>query len=172
VQPLQNDITRFAGRIQIAKRTLLLALLTAVLVVSLISSCNSGSQSDIEAGNTQTQTTAPTSPVTTSVDYGPPVFQVSDMIIKPRVPATGEPFDVSVVVANSGGPGEYRAELTIDEIFQSEGGIEIYDTKVFDQTIDIEANQTKTVVFDSLYLQEGIFIISIEGLEDYIEVGC
>jgi len=94
------------------------------------------------------------------------------MVIKPRVPATGEPFNVSVTVANSGGPGQYQAELVIDEIFHGEDGIEIYDTKVFNQTVDIDANQTRTISFDSLYLFEGVYIVSLGKLEDYIEVGC
>ena len=156
-------------------RGLLLLSLFLVVSVLLLSGCGIASQADIAAYDTETQPIPTTTQTTTTTNYKPAVFSVSDLTIEPREVATGELFTISVTVTNTGGSqGSHDAILYINKLqIQDPENVIIESTETFAKSVIIAACESKKVTFDSLILAaDGIYIVTIDELVDYFEVGC
>jgi len=107
-------------------------------------------------------------------------FSLSNLTIEPRAPATEELFSVSVTVTNTGDiQGIYDANLCIDQLQIVDSNdvtiistISTISTKTFHKSEVIKEGESAVITFDSLSLQEGLYIVTIGYLIEYIDVGC
>ncbi len=164
------------------RQSLVLSLFLAVAIL-VISGCSAASQADTatkDLENQPTQTTATPLATTTQVtkpqtttSTGPAVFSVSNMVIEPREIATDSLFSISVTVTNTGGSqGNYDAVLYIDELFINIEVTKITPVKSITKNVTVGAGYSEEIVFDLLYLNDGLYTVAVGDLKDYIEVGC
>ncbi len=164
-------------------RGLLLIALFLTVPILVISGCSAASQADTTTKNLETQpiqttetplaTTTQTTEPQTTTSTGPAVFSVSNMIIEPREIATDSLFSISVIVTNTGGSqGNYDAVLYIDEVFINIEVTKITPVKSITKNVTVGAGYSEEIVFDLLYLNDGLYTVAVGDLKDYIEVGC
>ena len=164
-------------------RGLLLSLLFLAVAILVISGCTATSQADASIKDTETQpiqttatpltTTNQTTEPQTATSTGPAVFSVSNMVIEPREIATDSLFSISVTVTNTGGSqGNYDAVLYIDELFINIEVTKITPAKSITKNVTVGAGYSEEIVFDLLYLNDGLYTVAVGDLKDYIEVGC
>ena len=124
-----------------------------------------------------TTTTITTPPPTTTMppptNSQPANFSVSDLTIEPRIPGEGATVDISVTVTNTGGSqGNYDAILYIDLMnMEDPDNPFIISTETFTESVVIAAAESTIVTFDKLRLQNGFYVVTIDELDDYVEVG-
>ena len=180
-------------------RGLLFLLLLLIMLVLLIMSCGVTSQADtavngietqpiqttaeqttkqIIQNNTTTSTQNTTAPNTTAsikpvTNIKPAAFIVSDMTIKPRDPAPGLTFTISVTVTNTGGSqGSYDVILYIHEMdMENIDNPTIMATMTFIESVIIAADESIIVTFEPFISDDGVYIATIDDLVDYLEVG-
>ncbi len=128
--------------------------------------------------NTTTSTQNTTAPNTTAsikpvTNIKPAVFSVSDMTIKPRDPAPGLTFTISVTVTNTGGSqGSYDVILYIHEMdMENIDNPTIMATMTFIESVIIAADESIIVTFEPFISDDGVYIATIDDLVDYLEVG-
>ena len=131
--------------------------------------------------------TTSTPPVTTTTTTTPPTvttmppptnglsasFSVSGLTIEPRIPGEGATIDISVTVTNTGGSqGNYDTILYIDLMnMEDPDNPFIISTETFTESVIIAAGESTIVTFDKLRLQNGFYVVAIDELDDYVEVG-
>ena len=131
--------------------------------------------------------TTSTPPVTTTTTTTPPTvttmppptnglsasFSVSGLTIEPRIPGEGATIDISVTVTNAGGSqGNYDTILYIDLMnMEDPDNPFIISTETFTESVVIAARESTIVTFDKLRLQNGFYVVTIDELDDYVEVG-
>ena len=124
-----------------------------------------------------TTTTTTTPPTTTTMPPPtnglPASFSVSGLTIEPRIPGEGATIDISVTVTNTGGSqGNYDTILYIDLMnMEDPDNPFIISTETFTESVIIAAGESTIVTFDKLRLQNGFYVVAIDELDDYVEVG-
>lgn len=100
-------------------------------------------------------------------------FEISNLVISPRAMAANEQFSVSVTVYNKGqAAGAYDIVLILNEVLRRDWELVTVSTQTFSKGINVPPGEARTVTFERLNLAEGIYTIEIDGMKDYLEVGC
>ena len=154
-------------------RGLLLLSLFLIVSVLLLSGCGITSQADVAGKDIETQPIQKTTSLTTT-NTKPAAFLVLDLIIEPREVQSSDYFSISIMATNTGGTqGNYDAILYIDEVNAEDPKNVITNTvRTLTKSVIIAAGESKKVTFDSISLQDGLYIATINELIDYFEVGC